>query len=94
MNNSFVGTLIPIRTLILWSLLLFGADMGFAFLPPANPPLPNWDKREKQALPPATLSGDQVAAVAELRARVPNLKVDFESPLPVWRALPLTTLTE
>ncbi len=54
------------------------ANSGLAFLPPANPPLPNFDKRQKQAPQPAALPADQAAAVAELRAQLPNLTVDFE----------------
>ena len=78
MKQSPVRTLISIRTLILWGLLLFGAVTGFALLPPANPPLPNLDKRQKQAPQPAALSTEQADAMAELRAQVPNLTVDFE----------------
>ena len=78
MKQSPVRTLISIRRLILWGLLLFGAVTGFALLPPANPPLPNLDKRQKRAPQPAALSTEQADAMAELRAQVPNLTVDFE----------------
>jgi hypothetical protein len=79
--KSAVGEIMKqhaIRTLVLSGLLLFVADAGFAFLPPANPPMPNLDKRQKRAPQPTALLTDQAAAVAELRAQVPSLKVDFE----------------
>ena len=78
MEQHSIRTLRSIRALIWSGLLLLVADTGFAFLPPANPPLPNLDKRQKRAPQPAALPADQAAAVAELRAQVPNLRVDFE----------------
>ncbi|MCX6927719.1 MAG: hypothetical protein NT154_31585, partial [Verrucomicrobia bacterium] len=80
-RSNEVGGIIKqssIRTVLLSGLLLFVANTVFALLPPANPPLPNLDKRQKQGAEPAALSADQAAAAAELRAQVTSLKVDFE----------------
>src|SRR4051794_4709912 len=69
------------RLAIAASVLLAG--QAFAFLPPANPPLPNFDSRNVQAVQEATLPSEQAAGLSELRAAVPTVKVDFE---PVTRA--------
>ena len=50
---------------------------AFAFQQPTNPPLPNVDNRRGAPVPESAAPNDKAAAVAELRARLPRVRVDF-----------------
>src|SRR2546425_12199126 len=58
-------------------LLLSGAP-GRAFMPPERPLLPNFDKRAASAHNLDAVSAEQRAAAEQLRARLPQVRVDFD----------------
>jgi len=77
MKQHSIRTRISMRALIWSGLLLLVADT-VCFSPASESAAAQLDKRQKRAPQPAALSADQAAAVTELRAQVPNLRVDFE----------------
>ncbi len=66
---------------------LFSANLALAFMPPANPPLPNFDKRAGTAAS-QVVSPEQRRAVEQLQARQPHAQVEFDpitgGPKSVW----------
>src|SRR5689334_3715922 len=56
---------------------------AFAFQQPSSPRLPNFDNRTKPPVQESTTPDGKAAGIAELRAQLPNVKVDFH---PVTRA--------
>ena len=73
MKRSSMCKLVAICPLIWLGLLLVVANTGLAFRPPANPPLPNLDKRRSRHRSQQPCRGTK-AAVAQLRAQFPNLE--------------------
>lgn len=55
------------------------ATEGFAFIPPARSPLPNFDNRVKAAQSEAAPSSERLAAADKLRSRLPQARVDFDT---------------
>src|ERR1035437_10176198 len=66
---------------------LFCANLAPAFMPPANPPLPNFDKRVAAAAS-QVVSQEQRRAVEQLQARQPRTQVEFDpitgGPKSIW----------
>ena len=60
------------------ALLSFSTQI-FAFQQPANPRLPNFDNRSVAPVAESTAPEGKAAAVGELRARLPSLKVEFHA---------------
>jgi hypothetical protein len=58
--------------------VFFNALLTPAFQPPEQPTLPNIDKREAVAPRQQGAIADQTKALTELRAQVPQIKVDFD----------------
>src|ERR1017187_10290928 len=54
------------------------ANMALAFLPPADPPLPDYDKRVGTASGLEVVSQAQRLAVERLRLRQPHIQVEFD----------------
>ena len=65
------------RWRILLVFLLLCGNGAVAFVQPANPPLPDFDKRGSAAPAPELVSPDQRRAVAQLQAREPRAHVEF-----------------
>ncbi len=59
-------------------LLYFSALALPAFQEPAEPSLPNLDRRREAASPGPRLDANQAAAAAQLKARVPGLQIDLD----------------
>ncbi len=58
--------------------IMLGVLRGWAFLPPAQTRLPNIDLRGAAGVDAAAVTVEQRAAAAELRSRLPNVRVDFD----------------
>ena len=69
--------LMNFRLCFLLVCLLFGANLAPAFMPPVNPPLPNFDKRAEVAAS-QVVSREQRRAVELLQARQPHAHVEFD----------------
>src|SRR5258707_15436688 len=70
------------------ALALSCVSQTWAVLPPANQPLPNFDKRTQVALPPLTVADPAKAnARATLQSRAPRLKVSRDNVLGTPRLL-------
>ena len=68
-------------------LLSVCANQAVAVMPPANPPLPNFDKRAEAAAG-QVVSPEQRRAVEQLQARQPRTQVEFDpitgGPKSIW----------
>jgi uncharacterized repeat protein (TIGR01451 family) len=79
--------LMNFRICILSVWFLFCANLGLAFMPPAHPALPNFDKRAEAAVSEVA-SGEQRRAAEQLQARQPRTQVEFDpitgGPKSIW----------
>src|SRR5664279_5758595 len=62
----------------LWCIFFSLANMALAVLPPANSPLPDYDKRVGTASGREVVSPTQQLAVERLRLREPHIQVEFD----------------
>src|SRR2546422_9665673 len=67
-----------LASLSVLTLLTLAASCCWAFLPPAQERLPNFDKRNQPAPKAGVPRPEQTQAVAELRSRLPSARVDFD----------------
>src|ERR1035441_3521161 len=62
----------------LWCVFFSVANMALAVLPPADPPLPGYDRRAGTASGLGVVSPAQQLAVERLRLRQPQIQVEFD----------------
>jgi hypothetical protein len=62
----------------LWCVIFSVANMALAVLPPADPPLPGYDRRAGTASGLGVVSPAQQLAVERLRLRQPQIQVEFD----------------
>src|SRR5689334_11580996 len=65
------------RSLAAIALLCF-TWRAFAFLPPANPRLPDFERRTGQPAPQTMVPSEKSAALLGLHASLPNATIDFD----------------
>jgi hypothetical protein len=63
---------------VLVAALILSVTKGWAFFPPSRPPLLNIDRRGQTESNTGTVTAEQKAAAAELRAQLPGARVDFD----------------